>query len=170
MTTRYPPVSVARLLALFSIDLDGGSIVWKLPPKNHPRMLFKEAGFPRPNRRGKSYWIVKIDKHAYRRAQIILAVATGRWPDQCVDHIDGNSLNDRASNLRHASIAENARNHKGRTKSTQLPMGLREMPNGRFQARIAHDKITKHLGCFDDMATAAAAYAAARKELFREFA
>jgi hypothetical protein len=168
MSQRYPALSGATLSDLFTIDLIAGRVFWKNCAREHARLNGKEAG----SKRGyeKPYWVIKIDKKAYRRAQIVLAIATGEWPKDCVDHINGNSLDDRAANLRHATVAQNAMNHKTRRKRSNTPMGVRKLPNGKFQARIALDKKTSHLGTFDTSDLAEQAYQAARKEMFHEFA
>lgn len=168
MTCRYPPLSLDRIATLFDVDLERGLVFWKNVSIHHKRLNGREAGSSRFN--GKNYWVIKVDKMAYRRAQIILAVSTGRWPDQCVDHINGDSLDDRAANLRHASVAQNALNHKTRRKSADTAMGVRKTSNGRYQARIAFMKKQIALGVFDTEHQASLAYQAARKELFREFA
>lgn len=168
MSERYPPISQEQLKDLFVIDAKAGQVFWRNVAKEHARLNGTEAGSLRGN--SKPYWIIKVGGRAYRRSQIVLAFVTGKWPDQCVDHINGNSLDDRGENLRHASIAENARNHKGRAKKQDTPMGVRKCPNGRFQARIAFERKTRHLGVFPTVDQANAAYMAARKELFGEYA
>lgn len=168
---RHPPLSQDEILSLFVVDAENGKLFWRRLNKYHPRLTGTEAGFAADNRSNskKKYWIVKIGRTQYRRGQIILASATGRWPDEQVDHINGDSLDDRAVNLRHATQQQNSWNHKTRAKSDAAPMGVRSMPNGKFQARIRRDHATKHLGVFDSAHEAEAAYKAARKELFGDF-
>lgn len=165
---RYPPLSQEQMFDLFTVDLAAGKVFWRNVAKEHARLNGKEAGASRS--KGKPYWVIKVNKMAYRRAQIILAIATGVWPAECVDHINGNSLDDRASNLRHATVAQNAMNHKTRAKSAAEPMGVRLTASGRYQARIAMNKRQIVIGVFDSASAASAAYQLARKEMFREFA
>jgi len=162
-------IEQGKLGELFDIDFDAGRMFWKRPPKYHPRLLGTEAGGPRPAH-AKVYWVIKIGALAHKRGRLIFLAANGRWPSPCVDHINGNSLDDRLANLREASIAENARNHKTRAKKSILPMGVRMTGSGRFQARIGIDRGQISLGIFDTVDEAHAVYISKRKELFHEFA
>lgn len=152
------------------VDAPRGVLLWKKPPHNHPRMIGKEAGSARPNQSGKQYVHVKRDKIALRRGWLIFLWFFRRWPDECLDHIDGNSLNDSIANLRDATVTQNAWNHKGRARRIDLPMGVRLIPSGRYQARIACNKKMLHLGAFDTPEEAQRVYLAKRKELFHEYA
>lgn len=164
-------IDCEQLRNLFDIDIKAGRLFWRSPPKQHPRLLGIEAGCPRTNHNGKRYWVVKIGKRHYRRGRLVYLVAYGRLPHPCVDHIDGDSLNDCISNLREATITENAWNHKGRSRRIQLPMGVRRIDSsGRFQARISFHGKQLHLGAFDTSEEARSVYIAKRKELYGEFA
>lgn len=169
MSGRHPPLTPAQIESRLVVDTASGRCFWKDPSKHHARLIGEEAGTPRPNRHGSAYWVIKLNGIPYRRSQIVVAVATGVWPLEMVDHKDGNTLNDKAENLRHATAAQNAWNHRTRAKRSPLPMGVRQLTSGRFQARVACHKKTFHLGPFDDVATAAAAYIEKRKELFNAY-
>lgn len=88
-----------------------------------------------------------------------------------VDHIDGNSLNNRRSNLRLATVSENAMN-RGRTKRNRT--GYKGVSfhrgNGRWRARIQREGKEHTLGYFDTPEEAFAAYRGAAKILHGEFA
>jgi len=168
--TRFPPLSIAEIKQRLAVDLETGRCTWIDATKYHARLNGREAGTPRKNKRGKYYWHIKINGIPYKRAQIVLMVKTNRWPDDMVDHEDGNSLNDKASNLRHATGAQNAWNHKARAKDSPLPMGVRQTRLGRYQARIAVNKKQMSLGVFTTIEEAVTAYQAARKEHFDDFA
>ena len=86
-----------------------------------------------------------------------------------IDHINGNSLDDRAINLREATITQNAWNHKGRSKSSGLPMGIRKLGE-KYQARIAVNKKTIYLGMHATAEAALSVYLQARRTHFGEFA
>jgi len=167
---RFPPLTVDEITRRLHVDLDTGVCIWKDATKHHRPLVGREAGSPRLQQHtGKSYWVIKINGIPYKRSQIVLAVATGRWPTDTVDHIDGDSLNDQASNLRHATVTQNAWNHKRRAKKADTPMGVRRLISGRFQARIAVNKQQRIIGVFDTVEAAEAAYQQARKESFGAF-
>ena len=163
--------TLEQLSALFTVDVSGGRMFWKHPPKHHPRLRGKEAGGVRPNHAGKKYWVIKIGKVAHKRARLIFLVARGHLPTPCVDHINGDSLDDRIVNLREATVLQNAWNHKRRKRGSSLPMGVRTVTNSsRYQARLAVNGKMIHLGCFDSVEQAATVYRQAREKHYGEFA
>jgi hypothetical protein len=88
-----------------------------------------------------------------------------------VDHIDGNPLNNRRSNLRLASKAENGRNAKlSRANSTGLKGVTWDRRYKKWRAQITCNKINRNLGRFDCPQKAHQAYLKAAQELFGEFA
>ncbi|CAB3952810.1 HNH endonuclease [Achromobacter piechaudii] len=166
---RHPPLSKAEIEARLVVDIDTGVVVWKDATKYHKNLAGEIAGGPR-NSRGKPYWTIRINGIPYRRSQIVLVMATGVWPAETVDHINGDSLDDRACNLRHASITQNNWNQRRRAKEDGLPTGVRLTKGGRFQARIACHQKPLHLGIFDSADAAHRAYQEKRVELFGRFA
>lgn len=81
-----------------------------------------------------------------------------------VDHINGNTLDNRRENLRICTPRENSRNRKKRTISKNKYKGVANS-NGKFIARIEI-----HLGTFENEIDAAKAYNEAAKNLFGDFA
>ena len=158
-------IGIVRLHWLFQLDADRGDLIWMNPPDNHCDLVGTSAGSPCRNKSGKTYRHIQIDGRKYKRSHIVFAMTQGRWPEPEIDHIDGDSLNDRPSNLREATHTQNAWNHKRRKKPSPCPMGVRQIPSGRFVARIAAT-----LGTFDSEDEARSAYLAARRMLFGEFA
>lgn len=87
-----------------------------------------------------------------------------------IDHIDGNGLNNRRSNLRPATNSQNKAN-TGKYLGTSGFKGV--YPNrrtGRWNAQIRVDGHLRNLGTFDDPVEGARAYDAAALEAFGEFA
>lgn len=151
------------------VDVASGKAYWLDATKYHARLNGQEAGCQRTHSNGKSYWHIKIDGTPYLRSAIVFAVANGRWPALTIDHANGDSLDDRAINLREATVTQNAWNHKRRAKASPLPMGVRQL-GSRYQARIAVNKSMIHLGCYSSPDEAAAVYQTARATHFGEFA
>jgi hypothetical protein len=87
-----------------------------------------------------------------------------------VDHIDGDTLNNRRSNLRIATRQENDKNRRLQKNSTTGLKGVFALKNGFFSASIRANGKSRYLGTFSDPITAALAYDAAAILHFGEFA
>jgi len=91
-------------------------------------------------------------------------------PGFVVDHIDGNGLNNRRSNLRICTQAENLRNSPGRSVSSRFKGVSFDRRRNKWAACISHDNRTIHIGHFDDEIEAAFAYDLSAVALAGEFA
>ncbi len=88
-----------------------------------------------------------------------------------VDHIDGDGLNNRRSNLRLCEPKNNYCNRKLNANSTTKYKGVRlHKPTGKWMSHIKHNGKQIHLGYFIALDDAAKAYDEKAVELFGEFA
>ena len=166
---RIPPLTREEIVVRLHVDMEQGKCFWVAPSKNNIHLDGKEAGCARLCGGGKRYWVIKLNGVSYRRSHIILMIKTGQWPANTVDHTDGDSLNDRDDNVRHATYTQNAQNLHFRSKRSGLPMGVNVI-EGRFGARIQVNGVSNFLGLFSTPEEASAAYQAKRLEHFGEFA
>lgn len=155
----------------FKLDATTGRLFWKTPPQNHAEKAGQEAGYLCPAKgKNKPYWHIRFAGRTYKRSRVVFYITHGRWPAPCVDHIDGNSLNDCPSNLREASYTQNAQNQAPRrNKASGLPQGVSPY-QGKYRAQIMVNGKRKVLGQFNDPQEAALAYQIARREMFNEYA
>lgn len=155
----------------FHLDEENGKLFWKNPPKQHAQRVGKEAGCLAIGKgKNKTYWYVRLNNQTFKRSRVVFYMKYGRWPSVCIDHIDGDSLNDRPNNLREATYVQNAQNQKPRrNKKSGLPQGVTHYQSG-YRAQIFLNKKRMVLGQFKTSEAASEAYQAARKELFNEYA
>lgn len=85
---------------------------------------------------------------------------------QMIDHINGNGLDNRRSNLRICGSAENQHNSRPRKGYK----GVFQKKNGTFVAKICYNRKTYNIGYYDSEEDAARAYNLKAIELFGEFA
>lgn len=91
--------------------------------------------------------------------------------DMRTDHINGEKLDNRKSNLRPCSNSENSMNKISQKNSSSKFKGVsRHRINKKWQTHIKINGKGKYLGCFTSEKQAAQAYNVAAKELFGEFA
>ena len=89
--------------------------------------------------------------------------------DEQVDHINGNKLDNRKSNLRKCNGSQNHANYPACKNSKTGVRGVYPVRNG-FEARIRKDGTLYRLGIFETVEDGERAYNAKAIELFGEFA
>lgn len=90
---------------------------------------------------------------------------------ELVDHINGNTLDNRRCNLRLATVKENTRNQQISKKNTSGYKGVGwSKRDRRWVARITVDGKAVYLGSFDRPEDAHSAYCEAAKKYHGEFA
>ena len=114
------------------------------------------------------YIRVSIQGKRYKAHRVIWMMLKSDIPiGYCIDHIDGNKVNNRIENLRLATFSQNSANSVGSSKT--LPKGVKAQGN-KFQARIGHQGKRYHLGTFSTVEDAHTAYITKAKELFGDYA
>jgi len=95
--------------------------------------------------------------------QLAWLYMTGSLPRNKMDHLDGNGLNNKFSNIREATDVVNAQNIRAAQKNNQLGVLGVYRKRDRFIARIYFDGEQKIVGRFDTPEEAHAAYVAAKR-------
>jgi hypothetical protein len=154
-----------RLDELLAYHLAAGYFTWRVSRGGTARAGTVAGG---PDASG--HIRIRIDGRLYSAHRLAFLTMTGRWPENDVDHIDGNPADNRWCNLRPATHAENARNQRTRTDNTSGVPGVGwHAASGKWQARIKVNGRFIHLGLFVELEDAVAARRAAELEPFGEF-
>lgn len=92
-----------------------------------------------------------INRHFYAH-RVVFALYNGCWPSEEVDHINGNPADNRPSNLRCVTRAENAQNMSTHSDNSCGHMGVYKCKRrGKWMAQIYVKGRHIHLGQFDDI-------------------
>jgi hypothetical protein len=112
-------------------------------------------------------WVSGKLQKAHRMAWLYVH---GNLPNLDVDHINGIRNDNRIANLRLANRSENNQNRRNHNKNNaNHSMGVTKNRIGKFVAAITLNYKAIHLGCFDTIEEAAAAYRKA-KTAYHNFA
>ena len=153
------------LRELLDYNAETGMFTWKVKPA--PRYkIGKIAGHVNPRDR----IVIGINGRLYLASRLAWLYMTGQWPEKDIDHKDGNTLNNRWSNLREATRSQNLANAKIRCGGASRFKGVSWHKGGqKWQAKIKCQKFY-YLGLFKTEEEAHSAYQEAAKRLFGEFA
>lgn len=117
------------------------------------------------------YWWISIDGESYPETWLVWLWNKGKLPDGHLDHIDGNTWNNRLSNLREATTSQNLANSKTFETNTSGYKGVCwHKQHQKWRAYIVVSKKQHHLGLFTELHDAARAYRDAALKYFGEFA
>jgi len=98
--------------------------------------------------------------------RVAWALYTGKWPEDRVDHRDGNLANNRFANFRPATMPEQQQNKAlYHNSKSGFPGVIWHVRLKRWQAHIQVDHKKRHLGYYDTKEEAYAAYLTAKAEL-----
>jgi hypothetical protein len=158
--------SNGELLRLFRYDEASGTLCWRYRPEMDGRWNGRFAGQTAGRTGGQGYSTVSIHGVPYAVHRIIFKMVYGEQP-ALIDHVDRNKKNNRHTNLRSGTKAKNGANSKDRVRD--LPRGVFRCCNSKINPYRAQLK-NEHLGCFPTPEAASAAFRAAQKEKYGEFA
>ena len=159
--------TIEELREYLDYDPESGVLRWKRAINSRARAGNIAGSVCCPSA-GRKYWSVRFRGRLFYAHRVAFALHHGRWPHPCCDHIDGNSLNNRAGNLRECSVSENGRNAKTPSHNKTGIKGVYRRADG-YLASVKINGVArrKYFGRLED----AAAYAKQlREQLHGEFA
>lgn len=110
-------VSIEELRRVLSYDPDTGELRW-LAKVSKRNIVGKPAGYTG------NYVFIRLYGILYRAHRLAWAIYYGQWPEEDIDHIDRNKLNNRIKNLRLVSDSENLFNTNVRPDNTSGHKGV----------------------------------------------
>lgn len=178
-------IPIEFLRACFDYDPETGRFWWRERPASHftdPRVYVRWCR----HRAGKQAFTKTVTGRGYKRATITFngreiqllahrvawAIITGEWPADEVDHRNCDEGDNRFANLREATGAQNRQNRRVNSTAASGVKAARPCPKqaGKWISSIWVGGKSVHLGRFTSAEAANAAYAAAAKKYFGDFA
>lgn len=105
-----------------------------------------------------------------RTGEFLHRVITAAPKGLQVDHVNGDTLDNRRANLRLCTAAQNNRNRRHRSNTLHAFKGIKRASTGRFEASIKAGGRGYYLGTFQTAEDAARAYDVAALRLHGAFA
>jgi hypothetical protein len=153
-----------RLREVLDYDATTGIFTWRVH-----RGRFCCAGMRAGAVQWSGYRVIYIDGKTYYAARLAVFWMTGEWPPRDVDHLNGILDDNRWTNLRKATESQNCANARMH-KNKQIPFKGVSRDRKRYRAQIMVNYQRIGLGSFDTPEEAHAAYIAAARHHFGEYA
>lgn len=115
----------------------------------------------------KGYRRVSLFSQRYLAHRLAWLYVYGKWPEQHIDHINGDRADNRIKNLREADDQLNIENQRRARADavTSKYLGVHfDRPTKKWRARIQHKGKSIHVGMFDCEHAAFAAYLEAKRK------
>lgn len=166
-------LTAERLRELVDYSQDTGEFFWKSEIRLgfHNSVVGHKAGEKAGTaRKSDGRNVIRIEGRTYLGYRLAWLWMVGRWPVGEIDHIDGNPVNDRFSNIREVSRGvnqQNLRRPQKQKKSSEFLGVFANKPGRRhpWRASICLDKKQIYLGAFMTEREASAAYLEAKRAL-----
>ncbi|MCI0598744.1 MAG: HNH endonuclease [Beijerinckiaceae bacterium] len=158
-------ITTERLREVLAYDPDTGVFTWRVARGR------QSAGPEAGSLDGRGYRQIRIDGRRYQAHRLAWLYMAGAWPKDEIDHVNMDCADNRFENLREATRSQNQANIRAQSNNTSGFKGVCwHKRDRRWEAKIMVCGRKKHLGYFDTPKAAHAAYVAAAKLHFKEFA
>lgn len=154
-------MSIDELKQVLSYDQNTGEFTWT-DKASYKCFVGKKAGSI-----VNGYIAIRYKRKAYKAHRLAWAFVHGYYPQQVIDHINGNKSDNRIINLRDVSRHENQQNIKTALATNKSGyLGVSPADN-KWKATIRVSGQYKYLGVFDTPELAHAAYLDAKREFHK---
>jgi len=158
-------ITQSRLKERLHYDPETGVFEWLVKPRSAKKGEI--VGGVGKN----GYWRIAVDGERYLAHRLAWMYVYGKWPDDEIDHKNGNKLDNRISNLREASRSQNLANTKTRKDSTHGLKGVSfHKRDGKYMTRIMAEKKRIMIGYYLTAEAAHEAYRIASEHYYGDYA
>ena len=145
-------------------DKETGLFTWKIKRKSVNKGDI--AGYAMRD----GYIMIGINKKRILAHRLAWFFVTGDFPEDQIDHIDGNRSNNSFKNLRPSSHSQNQHNRAMLKNNTSGVKGVSfDKFNGKWRANCMVNRVPKQLGSFDNKHDAEIAVKKYREENHMQF-
>jgi hypothetical protein len=156
---------ISRLRELFSYNCETGCITRNVSAGS------SVAGSQVVSKSAHGYVRTKVDGEFIAGHRLAWALHYGEFPSLDLDHINGEKTDNRISNLREATRSQSQINRGQMRNNTSGFKGVNwNASEGKWMARCAAQGKRKHLGYFENLSDAVAAYQSAAKIIHGNYA
>lgn len=117
--------------SVWNYDQQSGYFLWKISPRYKVQVGDRAGSLDS----GTGYWRLRYQGKSYKASRMAWFYMTGTWPNDQIDHINGDKLDDSFRNLREATNSENCRN-RGLRKDNKLKTKGVYWRKGGFIAQV----------------------------------
>ena len=154
-------VTLSHLHAYFKYSPSTGQVTWKKKRPGRASKVGAEAGTVSTHRPGCPYRALTLFHKKLYAHRVAWMLTYGDIPEGlCIDHIDGDGLNNRLENLRAATLSDNQRNSRAPRRSSSGHMSIHRHKGG-LMVQVAG----KYIGFFQNINEAVQARDKAQQEM-----
>lgn len=156
-------LTIERLKQVYGYNADTGVFTRLISTGNRFNNKVGNSGYIQ----AQGYWMISLDGTQYRAHRLAWFYVHGVWPENDIDHIDGDRLNNRLVNLREATRAENMQNiQKANSNNKTGLLGAYWCKRDKkFIAKIKSNGVNRVIGYFNTAELAHSAYIDAKRHI-----
>lgn len=118
----------------------------------------------------RGYVLIGVNGVQYQAHRLAWLYVHGHWPSDLIDHINGDTADNRLFNLREATVSQNALNRAAMKNASSGLKGVTfHKATGKWRSQYYRSGKQRHLGLFDTPEEAHEAYCNAAKREYGEF-